>query len=78
MKNINGEKVFCLEYDKETLHDMIDELNERIYKAIEYIHLYTTQRKYFISYSDELKNEKPTFNGDVRKLLDILKGDSDE
>ena len=25
-------------------------------------------------YTDELKNEKPTFNGDVRKLLDILKG----
>lgn len=37
MKNINGEKVFCLENDKETFRDMIFELQERIDKVIEYI-----------------------------------------
>ena len=37
MKDFNGEKVFCLEYDKETLTDMVLELQARIDKAIEYI-----------------------------------------
>ena len=44
MKDFNGEKIFCLEYDKETLKDMvidkqeeIERLNNIIDKAIEYI-----------------------------------------
>ena len=36
MKDFNGEKVFSLEYDKETLRDMIIELQERINKTIKY------------------------------------------
>ena len=30
MKNFNGEKVFCLEYDKETLKDMVIDLQNKI------------------------------------------------
>ena len=44
MKDFNGEKVFSLEYDKETLKDMvlekqeeIEKLNNIINKAIDYI-----------------------------------------
>ena len=43
MKNYNGEKIFSLEYDKETLRDMViakqeenELLQDRIDKAIEY------------------------------------------
>ena len=42
MKNFSGEKIFSLEYDKETLRDMViakqeekEELQQRIDKAIE-------------------------------------------
>lgn len=37
MKDFNGEKIFCLENDKETYRDMVFELQERIDKALEYI-----------------------------------------
>ena len=36
MKEFNGEKIFCLEYDKETLKDMVCELQEKIDKCIKY------------------------------------------
>lgn len=38
MKEVNGEKVFSLEYDKETLKDMVLQLQEQIeeqYKVIQ-------------------------------------------
>ena len=31
MKDYNGEKIYCLEYDKETLRDMICELQEELF-----------------------------------------------
>lgn len=66
MKDFNGEKIFCLEYDKETLKDMvidkqeeIERLNNIIIQAIEYIGKNT--------YIDE-DNEV------LDKLLEILRG----
>ena len=64
--------VFSLEYDKETLRDMVLELQEVINKAIEYINKYETIRGYYeyqecgydeYNYEEDLKEE----------LLDILK-----
>ena len=44
--------VFSLEYDKETLRDMVLELQEVINKAIEYINKYESIRAYY-EYIDE-------------------------
>lgn len=53
--------IFSLEYDKETMSDMIDYYKSRIYKAIEYIEeLYT---RYIADYSD------------IERLEKILKGE---
>lgn len=69
MKNIGGEKVFCLENDKETFRDMIFELQERINKAIEFL-----KENACYDYGDFSRD---LIYYDCRKLLDILKG-SDE
>ena len=66
MKDFNGEKIFCLENDKETYRDMIFELQERIDKAIEYI-----ENNYCMCLLD-----KSIINS--KELLDILKGSGNE
>lgn len=62
MKDFGGEKVFCLEDDKETYRDMIFELQERIDRAIEYLDDLQT-----VIFDGERGNK-------VRKIKDILKG----
>lgn len=37
MKDFNGQKIFCLEYDKETLRDMIEEKQETIIVLRNYV-----------------------------------------
>ena len=49
-------------------------LKERIDKAIEYIYLHSTQRKWFADISDRLHNQEIQFKGRIQDLLDILKG----
>ena len=53
-------------------------LEERIYKAIEYIYLYSTQRKYFKNIIDRLNNQEIQFKGKIEDLLKILKGEENE
>ena len=48
-------------------------LKERIDKAIEYIYLHSTQRKWFADISDRLHNQEIQFKGRIQDLLDILK-----
>lgn len=67
MKNFNGDKIFCLEYDKETLKDMvlnkqeeIERLNNIINEAIDYLK------------SDNYWLSQVKANDD---LLNILKGE---
>ena len=65
--------VFSLEYDKETLRDMVLELQEVINKAIEYINKYESIRAYY-EYIDEDGYEEYNCDEDFKKtLLDILK-----
>ena len=65
MKDFNGEKIFCLEYDKETLRDMVIDKQEEIEKLynimkelLEYIHKNTDNTNFI---------EVP-----VNELLEIL------
>ena len=61
--------VFSLEYDKETMSDMIDDYKSRVEKAVEYIGEYK-------DYCDkEVCDCTPKYFED---LLDILNGRSDE
>ena len=65
--------VFSLEYDKETLRDMVLELQEVINKAIEYINKYESIRAYY-EYIDEDGYEEYNCDEDFKKeLLGILK-----
>ena len=65
--------VFSLEYDKETLRDMVLELQEVINKAIEYINKYESIRAYY-EYIDVDGYEEYNCDEDFKKtLLDILK-----
>lgn len=65
--------VFSLEYDKETLRDMVLELQEVIDNAIEYINKYESIRAYY-EYIDEDGYEEYNCDEDFKKtLLDILK-----
>ena len=65
--------VFSLEYDKETLRDMVLELQEVINKTIEYINKYESIRAYY-EYIDEDGYEEYNCDEDFKKeLLDILK-----
>ena len=65
--------VFSLEYDKETLRDMVLELQEVIDKAIEYINKYESIRAYY-EYIDEDGYEEYNCDEDFKKeLLGILK-----
>ena len=59
MKSFNGEEVFSLEYDKETLRDMICELQERIDKCIKYCEEsnMTLKSHYFMDVIKILKGE---------------------
>ena len=68
IKEINGNKVYCLEYDKETLKDMViekqeenEELKSIINKAIEYIEYYLIKGK--------TKNHKQ-FETSILEILD--------
>ena len=71
--------VFLLEYDKETLRDMVLELQEEnkkqkevIDKAIEYINKYESIRAYY-EYIDEDGYDEYNCDEDFKKeLLDIL------
>ena len=64
--------VFSLEYDKETLRDMVLELQEVINKAIEYINKYESIRAYY-EYIDEDGYEEYNCDEDFKKeLLGIL------
>ena len=65
--------VFSLEYDKETLRDMVLELQEVIDNAIEYINKYESIRAYY-EYIDEDDYEEYNCDEDFKKeLLGILK-----
>ena len=65
--------VFSLEYDKETLRDMVLELQEVINKAIEYINKYENIKAYY-EYIDEDGYDEYNYDEDFKKeLLDILK-----
>ena len=75
MKNYNGEKIFSLEYDKETLRDMViakqeenELLQDRIDKAIKYI-----EDRYHIK--GTMTYDSPIYHKD---LLEILKGSEQE
>ena len=68
IKEINGNKVYCLEYDKETLKDMVIEKQEEnkelksiIKEAREYIEYYLTKGK--------TKNHKQ-FETSILEILD--------
>ena len=64
--------VFSLEYDKETLRDMVLELQEVINKAIEYINKYESIRAYY-EYRDEDGYDEYNCDEDFKsELLDIL------
>ena len=52
----------------------LNETIERNSKAIEYIYLHSTQRKWFADISDRLHNQEIQFKGRIEDLLDILKG----
>ena len=78
IKEINGNKVYCLEYDKETLKDMviekqeeIEELKSIIDKAKEYIEdsLYVNKEtgEYCLSHTFDSSN--------LYELLNILRGE---
>ena len=65
--------VFSLEYDKETLRDIVLELQEVIDKAIEYINKYESIRAYY-EYIDEDGYEEYNCDENFKKvLLGILK-----
>ncbi len=73
MKDFNGEKVFSLEYDKETLRDMVLEKQERIDKAIEYINEHLEATEYgeiILTHTFDKHN--------LKELKDILGSDKDE
>ena len=76
MKDFGGEKVFCLEDDKETYRDMIFELQERIDKAIEYIE----SKIEIVKYKEIGITERRLhlIHNQVDYLLDILKGSDKE
>lgn len=66
--------VFSLEYDKETLRDMVLELQEVIDKAIKHVNKYESI-KAFYEYIDEDGYDEYNCDEDFKKeLLDILKG----
>lgn len=67
-KRFKEGSIFCLEYDKETLKDLVFELQQKIDKAIEHI------EKHQFIFQSQYKDESNFDN----HLLDILKGDSDE
>lgn len=66
--------VFSLEYDKETLRDMVLELQEVIDKAIKHVNKYESI-KAFYEYIDEDGYDEYNDDEDFKsELLDILKG----
>lgn len=66
--------VFSLEYDKETLRDMVLELQEVIDKAIKHVNKYESI-KAFYEYIDEDGYDEYNCDEDFKsELLDILKG----
>ena len=73
MKDFNGEKVFCLEYDKETLVDMVLELQSRIDKAIEYIDNH--QLVFELSTMEQIKS---WYDKLYKTLSNILEGDDED
>ena len=91
MKNFNGEKVFSLEYDKETLKDMVLELQEEIKRLR---HNQEVSTKWEIELTGRISKaieyiEKTNFWGiyedtpmsEVKygsELLEILKGEDKE
>lgn len=71
------EDIYLLDYIK-TLQQENKQLKERIDKAIEYIYHTSTRRKVFADIYDEYKNSEPKFYGNIKDLLEILKGDINE
>lgn len=66
MKDFGGEKVFCLEDDKETYRDMIFELQERIDRALK-----------FMDYTFDISSIQDMFKI-MNRLEVILKGSDKE
>lgn len=68
--------VFSLEYDKETLSDMVDDYKSRVEKAVEYIN----KNKKVVSKYEAKDTRLPldTFMWGVDNLLNILQNGSDE
>lgn len=63
--------VFCLEYDKETMSDMIDDYKSRIDKAIEYIE----NMPYAEVPDEDYENNHKMVEWNDSELLKILKGE---
>lgn len=68
MKNFNGEKIFCLEYDKETLKDMVFDLQDRINKAIRHLEI-------LLEITKEQDSENVNLIDRLEGILNILKGE---
>ena len=77
-KLFHKNRVFSLEYDKETLRDMVLEYQEKIDKALEKINdykIYCKENKGLSEYTDiEIEAIEPV----ISKLEDILKGSDKE
>ena len=78
MKEINGDKVYCLEYDKETLRDMIIEKQEEIERLNNIIkevrELVIQMKEDHCGYYDEC-----LVDNSIRDILEIIdKVDKDE
>ena len=73
-KRFGEDSIFCLEYDKETLKDLVFELQQRINKAIVYIEKEYEDNDIIIDYTDNPITPQDLY----ADLLDILKGDSNE
>lgn len=68
MKDFNGEKIFSLEYDKETLRDMIIEKQEEIERLKEIIEDY--RNKEIIDFSHTI--DESWYKEDYEKLNHII------
>ena len=67
MKDFNGEKVFSLEYDKETLRDMVLEKQEEIERLNKALQEIKNQLDYLETYS----NKEDVFE-DMKRRLDNI------
>lgn len=73
IKSFNGEKIFCLEYDKETLKDMVLDLQQRVEQLEKKSEILEENNQLLIHQKQQMYDDLDKISDEKEQLENIIK-----